>query len=322
MGLSRHTEVKKLYTTFICLVLILYPCLSQQDPLTSNYMFSTLNYNPGFAGTSGMICATAMNRQQWIGFKGAPSTTLFNISAPVSPFKINSGVGLIVENDNIGFDKNTNLSLIYAYIAEIGQGKLGVGLNAGIYNMTLDPDWQIPTGDVFTPPSGDPLIPESKESVVTFDAGLGAYYRTDKYYAGLSVSHINQPRVKFTKGVSYISRHYYLTAGYVLQMSNPSFELLPSLYALSDGKVIQISATSLLRYNKKVWGGVSYRPGDAVVGIVGIELFNGIRVGYAYDFPLSDVRKSTSGSHEFMVNYCFDLSLGKSPMRYKSIRFL
>jgi hypothetical protein len=51
-------------------------------------------------------------------------------------------------------------------------------------------------------------------------------------------------------------------------------------------------------------------------------LYNGLRIGYAYDFPLTDIRKSTSGSHEFMVNYCFDLSLGKSPMRYKSIRLL
>jgi type IX secretion system PorP/SprF family membrane protein len=314
--------VKKLYPAFIFLVLISFPCLSQQDPLTSNYMFNTLTYNPGYAGTSGMICATAMNRQQWLGFKGGPSTTLFNISAPVSPFRINSGVGLLVANDNIGFDKNINLSLIYSYIAEIGKGKLGVGINAGIYNMTLDPDWKIPTGDVFTPPSGDPLIPETKESVLTFDAGLGAFYATDKYYAGLSVTHINQPSVKFSKGVTYIARQFYLTGGYLLQLPNPSFELLPSLFALTDGKVIQFSATSLLRYNKKVWGGVSYRPGDALIGIVGVELFNGIKVGYAYDFPLSDVRKSTSGSHEFMVNYCFDLNLGKSPMRYKSIRFL
>jgi hypothetical protein len=91
---------------------------------------------------------------------------------------------------------------------------------------------------------------------------------------------------------------------------------------MSDGRVIQFSATSLVRYNKKAWGGVSYRPGDALVGIIGIELFNGIRIGYAYDFPISDIRKSTSGSHEFLVNYCFNLSMGKSPMRYKSIRFL
>ena len=103
-----------------------------------------------------MICATALNRQQWVGFEGSPSTTVFNISAPVSPFKINSGVGLMVENDNIGFNKDIKLALTYSYIAQIGQGKLGIGINAGMYNMTLDPEWVIPSGDAFTPPSGDP----------------------------------------------------------------------------------------------------------------------------------------------------------------------
>jgi type IX secretion system PorP/SprF family membrane protein len=228
----------------------------------------------------------------------------------------------MVENDNIGFNKDIKISFVYSYLAEIGQGKLGIGISAGMYNMNLDPEWVIPSGDVFTPPSGDPLIPESKESSVSLDLGLGLYYRTDKFYAGISSTHINQPKVKWSKGESYISRHYYITAGYILQLPNPSLELLPSLYALSDGKVIQFSATSIIRYNKKAWGGVSYRPGDALVGIVGIELFNGIRVGYAYDFPISEIKNNTSGSHEFMVNYCFNLSTGKSPMRYKSIRFL
>ena len=315
-------EVKRLHLIILFFVLPTYFCFSQQDPLTSNYMFNTLSFNPGFAGTSGMICATALNRQQWVGFEGAPSTTLFNISAPVSPFKINSGVGLVVESANIGFNKDINLSFIYSYIAEIGKGKLGAGIYAGMFNMSLDPKWVIPSGDIFTPPAGDPLIPETKESSIAFDAGLGAYYRTDKYYAGISVTHINQPKIKFSKGESYISRHYYLTAGYILQLTNPSFELLPSFYTYTDGKVIQFSVTSLIRYNKKAWGGVSYRPGDALVGIVGIELFNGIRVGYAYDFPTSDIRQNTSGSHEFFVNYCFSLSMGKSPTKYKSIRFL
>ncbi len=307
---------------FLIFFVISLDGLSQQDPLTSNYMFNTFGYNPGVAGTSGMICATAINRQQWVGFKGAPATTLFNISAPVSPFKIPGGIGLRVESDNIGFDRDISLSLAYSYLAEVGTGTLGIGINAGMLNKTLDPTWEIPTGDVFTPPSGDPLIPENKESFVAFDAGLGVYYRTDKYYAGLSVTHINQPKIKYSKGTPYVSRHFHLTGGYILQLPNPSFELLPSLYALSDGKVIQFSVTSLVRYNKKVWGGVSYRPGNAVVGIAGVELFNGIRIGYAYDFTISDIRKNTTGSHEFMVNYCFDMSLGKSPMRYKSIRFL
>jgi type IX secretion system PorP/SprF family membrane protein len=205
---------------------------------------------------------------------------------------------------------------------DVGPGKLGIGINLGMLNTTLTPDWQIPSGDQFTPAGGDPLIPETKESFVAFDAGLGFFFKADKYYGSLSVTHINQPKIKFSKGTPYISRHYYLTGGYTWQLPNPSFELLPSLFAFSDGKVVQFSITSLVRYNKKVWGGVSYRAGDALIGIVGLELFNGIRIGYSYDYTLSDIGKTSSGSHEFMINYCFDLSLGKSPMKYKSIRFL
>jgi type IX secretion system PorP/SprF family membrane protein len=315
-------EMKKLNIAFLFLVIFFQPVFSQQDPLSSHYMFNTLTYNPGVAGTSGLICATALNRQQWVGFKGAPSTTVFNISAPVAPFRIKSGVGLLIESDNIGFDKDINLSLSYSYLMDVGTGKLGIGLSLGMLNKTLSPEWLIPGGDVHTPASGDPLIPENKESIVAFDAGFGLYYKAEKYYAGLSVTHLNQPKIKFSKGTPYISRHYYLTAGYTLQLPNPSLELLPSLFAFSDGKVTQFTVTSLIRYNKKVWGGVSYRAGDALTGLLGFELYNGVRIGYAYDFTLSDIRKNSSGSHEFVVNYCFDLSLGKSPMKYKSIRFL
>ena len=302
--------------------MVVHPGFSQQDPLTSQYMFNTLTYNPGFAGISGMICATAFNRQQWVGFKGAPSTTVFNVSAPVKPFKIKSGVGLLVESDKIGFNKDVNLSASYSYHMDAGQGLLGIGFNVGMLNKTLNPSWEIPNSDTHTPPSGDPLIPENKESYVAFDAGLGLYYKADKYYASLSVTHLNQPKIKFSKGLPYISRHYYFTAGYNLQLQNPSLELLPSVFAFTDGKVFQFNVTSLIRYNKKVWGGVSYRYGDAVIGMVGLELFNGIRLGYAYDFTISDIRINSTGSHEFMVNYCLDLGLGKSPMKYKSIRFL
>ena len=285
-------------------------------------MFNTLTYNPGIAGTSGMICATALNRQQWVGFKGAPTTTIFNVSAPFAPFKIKSGAGLTIASDNVGFDKDISLTLAYSYLMDLGVGKLGIGLNLGMLNKTLDPTWVIPSGESHTPASGDPLIPENKESFVAFDAGLGLYYKTDKYYAGISVTHINQPSIKYSKGITYVSRHFYLTGGYTLQLPNPSLEFLPSVLVLSDGKAYQFTATSLLRYNKKAWGGVSFRAGDAIIAIVGIELFNGIRIGYSYDFTITDMSTNSNGSHEFMVNYCFDLNRGKSPMRYKSIRFL
>lgn len=295
---------------------------SQNDPVSSQYMFNHLLYNPGSAGSSGMICATAMTRQQWVGFEGAPSSTVFHINAAVRPFKISSGIGLTIINDQVGFDKDNSLLLSYSYIMDLGQGTLGIGTSLGMLNKAIDPKWNIPSGDQYVPPSGDPLIPDIKESYVAFDMGFGLFYNTSDYYAGFSVTHLNEPKIKYSEGTPYVARQFYLTAGYTLRMANPSFELIPSLFVFSDGKVFQPTVTSVVRYNKKIWGGVSYRAGADLSGIIGAELYNGIRIGYSYDFPMNDIKKSTSGSHEFVVNYCFDLSLGRSSMRYKSIRFL
>lgn len=295
---------------------------SQNDPVSSQYMFNHMLYNPGYAGSSGMICATAMTRQQWVGLTGAPSSTIFHVNAAVRPFKINSGIGLTIINDRVGFDTDNSLLLTYSYITTLGNGKLGAGLNLGMLNKAIDPTWNIPSGDQFVPPGGDPLIPENKESYIAFDMGLGIYYSTSDYYVGLSVTHLTEPKIKYTKGTPYVARQYYATAGYTIRLPNPSFELIPSIFIFSDAKIFQPTVTSLVRYNKKVWGGVSYRSGDSLSGIMGLELYNGIKIGYSYDFPMNDIKKSTSGSHEFVVNYCFDLSLGRSSMRYKSIRFL
>ncbi|MBS0011975.1 MAG: type IX secretion system membrane protein PorP/SprF [Bacteroidales bacterium] len=295
---------------------------AQNDPVSSQFMFNHLLYNPGSAGSSGMICATAMNRQQWVGFEGAPSSTVFHVNAAVRPFNIRSGVGLTIISDQAGFDSNNSLLLSYAYIMPLGNGNLGIGINAGILNKAVDPTWNIPSGDLFVPATGDPLIPDGKESFLAYDMSFGLFYNAVDYYAGLSVTHLTEPKIKYTTAEPFIARQYYATAGYTVRLPNPNFELLPSAFVFSDGKLFQLSLNATVRYNKKVWGGVSYRAGDALTGMIGIELYNGIRIGYAYDFPMNDIRKSTSGSHEFMVNYCFDLSLGRSSKRYKSIRFL
>ncbi|MCD4770227.1 MAG: type IX secretion system membrane protein PorP/SprF [Bacteroidales bacterium] len=306
----------------IIIVSLLPSAAGQSDPVSSQFMFNQMLYNPGSAGSSGMTCATAMTRQQWVGFEGAPSSTIFHVNTVIRPFGIRSGLGFSIISDQTGFDNDNSLSLTYAWITDLGPGKLGAGINVGLLNKAIDPSWNIPAGDMFVPPEGDPLIPVTKESFIAFDMGFGLYYSTPDYFAGVSVTHLNEPKIKYSKGTPYVARQYYAMAGYTLRLSNPSFELIPSALLFSDGSMVQLTLNTMVRYNKKVWGGVSYRAGDALTGIFGIELYNGIRIGYAYDFPMSDIRKSTSGSHEFLVNYCFDLSLGRSSMRYKSIRFL
>ena len=298
---------------------------SQQDPHFSQYMYNLALINPGSAGSSDMICLSGANRQQWVGFEGNPSYSFFNANAPLKPFGLNSGVGLSILSDNLGFGNNLALSATYAYRLTVGAGMLGIGIDLGLYNQALSATWyipDIPSRSDIQQPTQDPSIPQEKESQIAFDMGFGLFYKTDNLYFGISSKHLNKPQIKYETARPYLARHYYAIAGYRLQLSNPQFEILPSVVFRSDARSNSFDISALLRYNKKFWGGVSYRAGDALIGIIGIELFNGVRIGYSYDFTTSELGNNSMGSHEFTLGYCFSLSLDKAPQKYKSIRFL
>ena len=298
---------------------------SQQDPAFSQYMYNLAAINPGYAGSSDMICLSGATRQQWMGFPGKPASSFFNANAPVKPFGISSGVGLSILSDNLAFDNNLALSATYAYRLSIGSGTLGIGVDLGLYNQALSATWYIPDNPSRTDiqqPGQDPSIPQEKESQIAFNMGLGLFYNTDNLYFGISTTHLNKPKIKFETANPFLARHYYAVAGYRFQLSNPLFEILPSAVFRSDGRINSFDVSGLLRYNKKFWGGVSYRAGNALIGIIGFELFNGVRIGYSYDFTTSEIGNYSTGSHEFTLGYCFSLSLDKAPQKYKSIRFL
>lgn len=296
---------------------------AQQDPQYSQNMFNTMAINPGYAGSNDAICATAIHRQQWVGFPGAPSVSVFNVNAAIKPFKINSGIALGVMNDNLGFDKNIGINLAYAYRLNLGDGKLGIGLGLEFLNRSLDAEWKpLTSGGVPGSADSDPSIPNKKESAMAFDFSAGIFYRTEKLYLGISSMHIRQAELDYSKGKPFLARQYYLTSGYTISLPNPSFELQPSIFVKSDGKSTQLDLNSCVLYNKKFWGGLSYRLNDGIVGMLGIEMSNGLKLGYSYDFTTSDIRKNSSGSHEFMVGYCFSVKKEKTPQKYKSIRFL
>jgi len=84
----------------------------------------------------------------------------------------------------------------------------------------------------------------------------------------------------------------------------------------------QLDLSSRLEYDKKYWGGLSYRFQDAVVVFAGLNLSNGLSIGYSYDLPTSALITTTSGSHEICLSYSFMLDTGKNKNKYKSIRIL
>jgi type IX secretion system PorP/SprF family membrane protein len=309
---------------FIILIGLSFHTFGQQDPQFSQNMFTRLSYNPAYSGSHGKICATALHRQQWYGFgDGSPEISVFNFDAAISPFGIQSGIGLSLIQDQIGFNNNLGANLSLAYRFEAWEGNLAFGVNGGLINYSLTPQWVIPSG-TSVHSSNDPNIPQEVKNKMALDLGFGVYYNTDAMYIGFSSTHLNEPTFEPAEGGVHpkIKRNYYLISGYNLPMEGTKFELNPSLMVQSDGTTSQISLNTHLTYNKKFWGGVSIRTDQTLTGMIGAKLFDWVKVGYSYDLGISQFSKYNQGSHEIMVGFCFDVKTDESPKKYKSIRFL
>ncbi len=302
----------------------------QQDYQVSQFMYDQISINPGSAGNKDMACVSGILRNQWTGIEGAPEDIILNGSVPFKLFKKDHGIGLSIYREKIGFYEDIALKVAYAYRANVGDGKLGIGVGVNIQNRGLNPTWEIPEGsDLFTDVEQDNAIPsENEEKVFAIDVSAGIFYRTENLYLGISSTHLNEASFKYFKEsinndiTKPIKRHYYITSGYTVQLSNPSFEIVPAVLIQSDGKIHKFDLNTVLIYNKKFWGGVTYRLGSSLTGMIGFEILNGARVGFAYDFPTTDLMKYYKTSYEVVVNYCFKIGVDKTPQKYKSIRFL
>ena len=325
--------MKKILFVVVC-ALSVFEISAQQDPQFTQNMFNRLSVNPGYAGTKGALCGTLLSREQWLGFEGNPKTNLFSVDYG---FKVRQqypvGVGLTFIQDEIGPIRSLNAKAAFSYQYRIQQGVLSGGLELGIFNQSINGDWRTSEGNFDG--TEDPRIPNSEAGSTTLDVGFGLYYYTKKLYVGLSSTHLNQPEISDkpdeTSSLTFQQvRHYYIMGGYNYEtalMGKP-FEIQPSVFVKTDAVSTQVDFNTNVEYNNLIWTGVSYRVQDAVAFLAGIDFsdvlpqLDGLRVGFAYDYNISDLSDYNNGSIEFMVNYCYKFSKTPQLERYKSVRFL
>lgn len=294
----------------------------QQLPQSSFFTFDHMTINPGYAGSQEGVCVNLMARNQWLGFEGAPTTQKFDAHMPFKLFGAKHGVGLALYNDAAGRMNDINATISYAFLQSIGSGTLGIGAGFGFINQTFgEGDW--------TPiDAGDPMIPSgSGDTKLAFTANLGVYYQTPNVFLGLSAMNINAGKlqIKGSEGNSAYARlvrQFTVTGGYNFQLSNPLFELQPSVMFTSIISSTQLNANMILRYRKKVWAGAGYRSNDAATILLGAEPVEGLNFGLAYDITTSKIAKFDDGSVEFFVRYVFKLGIEREFSNYKSIRYL
>lgn len=295
---------------------------AQHDSQVTQYMFSQVLLNPACAGSGEMLDATFLQRSQYMGFEGAPSVWSLGVSAPFVLFDANHGAVFAITNDKIGNFDNMSFSAGYAYRHKLSStATLGVGISAGGVSCKLA------SPSEWSSYSDDPAVPQREESSSTgFDMGLGAYYDERDFYASFSCRHLNQPRVLTVNSgdkTLTVKRTFYLSGGYRWQTSNEKIEVDPSAMLMFTSLVKpQLEFGANIFYLKRYWGGLSYRIGDALGGMVGITVSEAFRMGVAYEYSLSKLIGTNSGSLEVFASYMFELKLAKKEKKYKSIRFL
>ena len=292
------------------LLLFVIKSNAQQDPQFSQYIFNNLSFNPGATGIEQSISATALHRSQWVGFEDAPVSTNFTVQSPVS--LLNGGIGLNILTDKIGQNEFLSLDLSYSYHFNLSNGKLGVGISFGVIQDEVD-------GSNIITQDPDPSIPSTIDKASGIDLGLGLFYNSEKLYVGFSSKHINEPTIATTLDIIDIKRHYYITSGYI-HVLNDKIDIKPSLLAKTDGVTTTVDLTSLIEYNKKLWGGVTYRPSTRAVLLLGMHINEDLKFGFSYDLPTTNV--SSSGTFEFMLAYSFKIDYNKVVKGFKNPRFL
>jgi type IX secretion system PorP/SprF family membrane protein len=294
--------------------------IAQQAPQYSLYWLDPYLYNPATAGLENTLIATGIYRQQWSGLKGAPSTE--HVDAHMPLMFINSGVGLKIQNDEIGAHRTTSVLASYDYQLELGKSMLlSVGASAGYMQYMLNGDL-LRTPDGTYEPSGtfthnDPGLPEGKLQAGTPILEAGVYLKAKKLEIGAAIQPVFAPDLKSTASGGFRlkpSRHYLMTVSYTIT-AGENLQFTPCALVKSDITETQSEISMTMRYRENIFAGVSFRgfgntSKDAVVLAGGLRLSEKTILAYAFDISLSSLNTVSRGSHELMLRYSLNKQIG------------
>jgi type IX secretion system PorP/SprF family membrane protein len=292
---------------------------AQQEPSFSHYWAMEPSYNPAAAGKEQKINAVEAYNMTMAGFEHNPRTMYFAADMPLTLLGASHGIGVQLLNDDIGLFAHQRLSLQYAYKHRLLGGTISAGLQLGLLSEKFE------GSGLDLEKADDPAFTKSDDSGTGTDVSLGLYYQHGPWYAALSALHLTAPSIDIgDRSILEVSRVYYFTGGYNIQLRNPLLSIHPSVLARYDGVGYRVDLTARLRYThdgKMMYAGLGYSPGNSVTAYIGGN-FHGVTLGYSYEMYTSAISMG-NGSHELFVGYQTELNLYKKGRnKHQSVRLL
>jgi len=302
-----HIEMKTIKGKIAGLALALgsLTATAQQAPMYTHYMYNTLDVNPAYAGSRDALTVTALNRSQWVDFKGAPVTQTLTLHAPIASEHV--GVGLSLMNDKLGATNNSAVKADFAFIMKLSEkSKFALGLSAGINVLKAS------LSSLSLDQQTDPVFANNISNKITPNFGFGAYYYQERFYAGISAPNLLENGYSIatqTNGKAIVAkeqRHYYFIAGTLFQLS-PNLAFKPTtLVKVTSSAPIQADVTASFVILNKLSLGAMFRTGDAAGFLIGFDVTEQCHIGYSFDWSYGlQTFKYNQGSHEIVIRYDF-----------------
>jgi type IX secretion system PorP/SprF family membrane protein len=301
--------MNKIYVAVLIAVVTLFEAQAQQDPHYTQYMYNMNVINPAYAGSKENLSFGLLYRKQWVDIQGAPSTFTFSGHTPAGK---NVGLGLSIIADEIGPVKEQNVYGDFSYTLNLGgEHKLALGLKAGATFQSIGLFSDINSS---LPDPSDSGFSEDTSNIF-FNLGTGIFYYTNKYYVALSVPNMIKANYLDFNGVKYgtETQHYFLTGGYVFDLT-PNLKFKPFAMlksAFNSPSSLDVSANFL--FNERFEIGGTYRVDDSFGAMVNFAVTPSLRIGYAYDNVISEIRTVAPSSHEIIL--LFDVNFPKKVSR-------
>lgn len=277
---------------------------AQQEQHYTQFMYNKLYINPAYAGAREVPSITAIYRNQWAGFDGAPKSFLGSFNSPFLSKRV--GVGVTLNQRQAGFTRDFFASLAYSYdLISQDEVSLRVGIQGSLRSLSIDFARAQPGQP------GDPSLDEQKINDIYGNVGAGVYATfAERFYVGFSIPRIYSNGIGFDNPNASLSakeyRHMYGMAGAIFPLSD-DINLMPAvLIKYVQNAPLNVDLNLNLDIRQKVTAGISYRPGgdgggDSVDLLVFWQATPLVGIGAAYDFTLSQIRDYTAGSFEILL---------------------
>lgn len=303
-------RAKILYLGILLLGFVSY---SQQDSQYTQYMYNTIEVNPAYAGSRGVLSVFGLYRTQWVGLDGAPKTANASINTPIA--NSNLGLGVSFVNDAIGPTVENTISADVSYsIPTSEKFKLSFGVKgtANLFNIDKDK---------LNPQTKEDLVYQnlSANNFFSPNVGAGVYFHSSKTYVGLSVPNVLETKRYNDNAETFYKERMnaYLIAGHVFDFTD-NLKFKPAVMTkMVQGAPLQVDVSANFMFYEKLVLGLAWRWDAAVSAMAGFQVNKGLYIGYGYDRETTKLVNYNSGSHEIFLRY----ELFKKPERIVSPRF-